>query len=113
MRIYHVEVTFVNRCIDRFANNSPAMVQMRDHLMNFVQFDEIIEGSVTPPLIQIVHKWRSVNRTEYRVISADDNIIIRVTRVLDILPRCCGLNDAATHAGFETDELTLYIGACL
>ena len=111
MRQHHVEVALVDRQIDRFADDAAAVMQMRDHLVNLVELDEIVERGIASSLVDIVHEGGTVNRAQHGVAAADLDVVFRIARVLGILPRRRRLDDPAAHAGLEAHPLAVDIGA--
>ena len=111
MRIDHVEVALVDRDVDRLADGSAAVVEVRRGVGQLHEVPEVLDRAVTPAVVEVAHERRAVVRCEYRVHPADLDVVGVVACVLGELARGAGLDDLAAHPAGEADQLAVDVGA--
>jgi hypothetical protein len=89
------------------------MMQPRNHLVNFHQVVKIVQGCVTTSLVQVMNKRGAERRTQHGIVAADDNVIVRVSGMLNVLRGCGGLDNTSRMARFKTHSGSLYICSCI
>ena len=113
MAIDHIEMALVHRQVDGLADGAAGMVDRRRHIGELHEIAEILDGGVTPPLVQRADEGRAIDRREDRVIAADDDIALGIAGMLDILPGRGLLDQGARQAAGKMHPRALYIRAGL
>jgi hypothetical protein len=113
VRVNHVEVTLVDRDIDRFANRSPGMVQRRRHISQFDEVLEVFDSRVAPSPVEIEHEGAAVSRHKHGILAADLHVARRVAGMLSILGLGRRLDDRAAHASRKAHRYAVDFGAAL
>ena len=111
MAVHHVEVTLVDRNVDRLANRATRVVQAGTHVRQFHEVAEILDRRVTPALIQVADKRRTVRRHQDRPFAAANNVALGISCMLRVLGRRRFLNDRPAQAAGEAHTFAFHIGA--
>ncbi len=108
MRIHHLEVPLVHRQIDRLADRSAGMVDVRTEIRELDEILEIFERAVAAALVEIVDERRAIVGSEHHRIAAYEHVALGVARMLHILRRRCGA-EAPCQAPREPHSFALDI----
>ena len=83
MAVDHIVMAFVNRQINRLAERSAGMMEIRQHVSQFGEVAEVLDRSIAPPLIKIADERRPIDRSKHHCIATNLYIPRRIAGMLD------------------------------
>ena len=110
MRIDHLEMPLVDRQVDRLAHRAAGMVDVGLMIGELDEILEVLERPVAAALVEVVDEGRAVVRREHHRVAADDDVALRVARVLHILRRRRGA-ELTREAARKAHPLALDVAA--
>ncbi len=87
MGIDHLEMPLVDRQVDRLAERSAGMMDIGAEIGELDEVLEVLERSVAAAPVEIVDEGRAVVRGEHHRVPADDDVALRIARVLHVARR--------------------------
>ena len=85
MRVDHIEMTFVDGEVDRFADRATGVVHIWRHVRQLYKVPEIVDGRVTTSFIQTADEGRPVCGHKHRVFPTDVYTTLWIAGVLHVL----------------------------
>ena len=73
MAVDNIEVTLVDRQVDRLAQDTSGMMQPRRKVSELDEVLLVLDGGVAASCIQVVHEWGAKSRAKHRVVATDTN----------------------------------------
>ena len=110
MGIDHLEMPLVDRQVDRLAERSAGMVDVGAEIGEPDEVLEVLERSVAAAPVEIVDEGRAVVRREHHRVAADDDVALRIARVLHVA-RGRGGAELSREAARKAHPLALDVAA--
>ena len=111
MAVHHVEVTLVDRDVDRLAHGTARVMHAGAHVGEFYEVSKILDRSVPPTTVEVAHEWRPVCRHQHRPLAANNDVAIGISCMLRVLGRCGRLDNRPAEATREAHALAVDFGA--
>ncbi len=108
--VHHVEVSLVDRDVDRLAHRAPRHVHVWTLVRQLHEVPEVVDRAVAAALVDVVDEGRAVGGHEHGGVATDLHAVFRIASVVCVDGGSVGCDDLPAHAPGEPHPLAVHLG---